>query len=71
MKNAGEVLGEDADGEPMCLVGIDHDVSASMIRMDIGRQMIFLTPGAARALAYALLRYADDIQPLEDTEDIH
>jgi hypothetical protein len=71
MKNAGEVLGEDADGAPMCLVGIDHEVSASMIRMDIGRQMIFLTPGAARSLAYALLRYAEVIRPLEDTEEIH
>jgi hypothetical protein len=71
MKNAGEVLGEDADGEPMCMVGIDHEFSARLVRMDIGRQVVYLAPGPARTLGMALLRYADDIQPLEDTEGIH
>jgi hypothetical protein len=71
MRNAGEVLGEDPDGEPVIMVGIDHETSASMVRLDIGMQMIFMPPGAARALAYALLRYAEDIRPLEDTENIH
>jgi hypothetical protein len=71
MKNAGEVLGEDADGEPIIMVGIDHETSASMVRLDIGMQMIFMPPGPARSLAFALLRYAEFIRPLEDTEDIH
>ena len=71
MKNGAEVLGEDGDGEPVIMVGIDHESSASMVRLDIGAQMVFLPPAAARSLGFALLRYAEFIRPLEDTEEIH
>jgi hypothetical protein len=71
MKNVGEVLGEDPDGKPMCMVGIDGDFNERMVRVDLGPLVAYLTPGTARTLGSALLRFAEAIEPYEETEDIH
>jgi hypothetical protein len=63
MKNVGEVLGEDPDGKPMCMVGIDGEFNDRMVRMDLGPTIVYLTPGTARTLGRALLRYATAVAP--------